>query len=142
MKDYIVTDSTKEDIDFIDKKLDEYNEARVPYTQGQWAIDISKTLKDAQGNFIATMKAYLYGWNCLYIELFFVREEYRKKGYGTLLLREVERAAKEKGSYLAHVDTFDFQALDFYIKNGYSIFGVLENCPPGHKRYYLKKDLS
>jgi len=30
---------------------------------------------------------------------------------------------------------------DFYLKHGYEIFGVLDNCPKGHKRYYLKKTL-
>jgi len=45
------------------------------------------------------------------------------------------------GATLAHLDTFDFQAKDFYIKNSYKIFGVLENCPAGHKRYYFSKSL-
>ncbi|PPE03578.1 hypothetical protein HCUR_00960 [Holospora curviuscula] len=26
--------------------------------------------------------------------------------------------------------TFDFQVKDFYLKQGYEIFGVLEDCPP------------
>ena len=29
----------------------------------------------------------------------------------------------------------------FYLKHGYEIFGILEDCPKGHKRYYLKKSL-
>ena len=45
------------------------------------------------------------------------------------------------GAYLSHLDTFDFQAKDFYLKHGYEIFGTLENCPPNHNRYYLKKAL-
>lgn len=48
---------------------------------------------------------------------------------------------KEKGGKLVHLDTFDFQAKDFYLKNGYEVFGVLEDCPKGHKRYYLKKNI-
>jgi len=27
------------------------------------------------------------------------------------------------------------------IKNGYEIFGVLDECPKNHKRYFLKKSL-
>jgi len=30
---------------------------------------------------------------------------------------------------------------DFYLKQGYSIFGTLENAPKGHCRYYMKKEL-
>jgi ADP-ribose pyrophosphatase YjhB (NUDIX family) len=40
------------------------------------------------------------------------------------------------------LDTFDFQAKDFYLKHGYDIFGVLGNCPPGHERYYMRKNLN
>jgi hypothetical protein len=39
------------------------------------------------------------------------------------------------------LDTFDFQARGFYERNGYELFGTLDDCPPGHKRYYLKKAL-
>lgn len=81
----------------------------------------------------------MYLWDCLYVNLFWIREDYRKKGIGTKLLMEVEDESKEKGCNLVHLDTFDFQAKDFYVKNGYEIFGILDDCPKGHKRYYLKK---
>lgn len=42
---------------------------------------------------------------------------------------------------LIHLDTFDFQAKDFYLKHGDEIFGVLEDCSKGYKRYYMKKVL-
>ncbi|WP_423236642.1 hypothetical protein [Clostridium chromiireducens] len=38
--------------------------------------------------------------------------------------------------HLAHL-----QAKDFYLKNGYEVFGELDNVPLGHKRYYMKKIL-
>lgn len=41
----------------------------------------------------------------------------------------------------ASLDTFDFQAKDFYLKHGYEIFGVLKDCPVGHECYYLSKGL-
>lgn len=141
MENYIIQESSQEEIEYIDGKLDEYNESKVPYTQKTWAIDVNRTLKDQEGNLIGAIKAYLYGWKCLFIEYFWVKEDYRKKGLGTILLEEVERVGKGYGSHLAHVDTFDFQAKDFYIKNGYTVFGILDDCPVGHKRYFLKKIL-
>ena len=54
---------------------------------------------------------------------------------------KVEEIAKERSANLVHLDTFDFQAKDFYLKHGYEVFGVLEDCPKGHKRYYMKKVL-
>jgi hypothetical protein len=57
------------------------------------------------------------------------------------LLAKVEKVAKECCVHLPHLDTFDFEAKDFYIKHGYDVFGVLEDWPLGHKRYYMKKVL-
>ncbi len=55
---------------------------------------------------------------------------------------KLEQEAHLLGSRLSIVDTFEFQALEFYQKLGYTQFGVLDDCPcPGNKRYYLKKKL-
>lgn len=71
----------------------------------------------------------------------FVDERYRNKGLGSLLLGRVEEEARLKGARLAHLYAFD-QTKDFYLKHGYQVFGVLENCPKaGHNCYYLKKFL-
>lgn len=43
---------------------------------------------------------------------------------------------------MVHLDTFDFQAKDFYLKLGYQVFGVLDNCPQDHSRYFMSKILS
>lgn len=61
--------------------------------------------------------------------------------FGSLLLARVEENAKECGAHLVHLDTFDVQAKDFHLKNGYEVFGVLDDCPKGHKSYYVKKVL-
>lgn len=75
----------------------------------------------------------------MFISVLFVDEPYRGRGLGTWLLKHVEEKAKSTGIRLIHLDTFDFQAKDFYLRQGYEIFGVLEDCPKGHSRYYLKK---
>ena len=78
----------------------------------------------------------------LYVDVLFVDEEYRGQDLGSELLNKVENEAKAIDATLAHLDTFDFQAKDFYIKHGYEVFGILEDSPKkGHKRYYLKKEL-
>ena len=40
---------------------------------------------------------------------------------------------------LIHLDTFDFQAKEFYKKQGYVVFGKLDDCPENHCRYFMKK---
>jgi len=83
----------------------------------------------------------MYCWNIIYIDVLWVDQKYRKCGFGTRLLNEIEKIALEENCFLIHLDTFDFQAKDFYQKHGYEVFGVLDDCPESHCRYYLKKKL-
>jgi ribosomal protein S18 acetylase RimI-like enzyme len=138
---YTIEKGTKEDINYIDGQIIRYNSEIVPFTQEPVFIPINRIIKDEEGNVLAGLSSELYCWKCLYIDILWVKEEYRKEGYGSMLLREVEEIAKEQGCNLVHLDTFDFQAKGFYIKQGYEIFGELDDCPIGHKRYYMKKSL-
>lgn len=97
--------------------------------------------KDEHGALLGGIQAYWVNWRILHVELIYVFEAYRHQGIASRLLQHVEELARSNKCHLAHLDTFDFQAKDFYLKYGYSIFGVLENAPKGHSRYYLKKDL-
>jgi len=65
----------------------------------------------------------------------------RRGGYGSRLLAEAERYAFEKGCLNAWLTTSSFQARPFYERFGYELFATLDECPPGHKLYFMKKDL-
>ena len=80
-------------------------------------------------------------WNWLLINLMWIRQDLRGQGYGHQLLQAAEQEGRRRGVTHAYLDTFSFQAPEFYQKHGYQIFGVLEDFPPGHKRYYLSKQL-
>ena len=80
-------------------------------------------------------------WGWLFISHLWVAEALRGQGYGKQLMAKAEAAAKQRGCSSAYLDTFSFQSLGFYQSLGYQIFGVLENFPPGHQRYFLKKEI-
>lgn len=80
-------------------------------------------------------------WDWLYINLLFIREDLRGLGYGQRLMELAEAEARNRGAKHAYLDTFSFQAPGFYEKLGYEVFGKLRDFPPGHQRYYLRKDL-
>lgn len=124
----------------IDQKLFEFNKLCVPATQKPEVINLNFTIKNDH-EVIAGLCADVYIWQILYLSVFFVEENYRHQGLGTILLNKVEEKAKQLGATLSHLDTFDFQAKDFYLKHGYEVFGILDDCPKGHKRYYMKKVL-
>lgn len=141
MINYIIEESTKDEYGLVDDGIVEFNLSKVPFTQEPPYISINRVIKDLNGEVLAGINSLLYCWNCLYVDVLWVKEQYRKEGYGSVLLNEVEKIAKEKGCNLIHLDTFDFQAKDFYLKNGYEVFGILEDCPMEHKRYYMKKKI-
>ena len=80
-------------------------------------------------------------WNWLYIDLMWIKEEHRRCGYGHRLLALAEEEARKRGAKNAYLDTFSFQAPDFYKKHGYRVFGELPDFPSGHQRYFLTKQL-
>jgi len=141
MKNYVIEESTREEAGFVNNELVKYNLSKVPLIQEKPFISINKVIRDSNGDILAGIISTLFCWNCLYIDVLWVKEELRKDGYGSALLNEVEKIAKEKGCKLIDLDTFDFQAKDFYIKHGYGVFGVLDDCPMEHKRYYMKKNI-
>ena len=81
-------------------------------------------------------------WHRLYIDFLWMEESLRGKGYGSNLLMEIESFAREQNCRLIQLDTFSFQAPDFYQKNGYEVVGMVEEFPTKeHKQYYLVKRL-
>ena len=78
-------------------------------------------------------------WKWLFIELLWVKEELRGQGYGHELLTKVETEARNRGARNAYLDTFSFQAPEFYAKHGYRQFGELQDFPKGHQRLFLTK---
>ena len=139
---YQIIDCTGDDDDVILQGLVRYNVEQVPPTQEPGFVNINKKIVDENGDIIAGCLAEMYFWNILYISILWVDERFRHQGLGSGLLREMEAIARRERCTLIHLDTFDFQAKDFYLRHGFELFGVLEDCPPGHCRYYLKKNLA
>ena len=80
-------------------------------------------------------------WDWFYLDLLWVKEELRGRGHGHRLLTVAEDEARQRGAKNAYLDTFSFQAPDFYRQHGYQVFGELPDYPPGHQRYFLTKQL-
>ncbi len=139
MDKYVIKESNNDEAELVIDKLVNYNLSKVPNTQEELFMWINRVIKNNNNEIIAGINSKMYCWNCLYIDSLYVDDKYRNNGLGRKLLEEIEIIAKEKGCKLIHLDTFDFQAKDFYLKQGYEIFGILDECPENHKRYYMKK---
>ncbi len=80
-------------------------------------------------------------WNWLFIGLLWIGDELRGHGYGHRLLECIEDEARKRGARSEYLDTFSFQAPDFYKRHGYRVFGQLDDFPPGHQRLFFTKEL-
>ena len=137
----IITEASSENLKRLDDAITDYNIVSAKELPKAVIQRLDFTAEDSDGKLMGGIQAMMVNWGILQVDLLFVFEEYRKLGIGAQLLDYVEDRARKSGCYLSHLDTFDFQAKDFYLKHGYEIFGVLENAPRGHQRYYLSKKL-
>jgi GNAT superfamily N-acetyltransferase len=97
-------------------------------------------LKAPDGTVVGGVIGIVY-WDWLAVDLLFLPEALRGQGYGSQLLTLIEAEGRRRGARHVHLDTFSFQAPEFYERHGYRIFGELPDFPPGHTRYYLTKEL-
>ena len=116
--------------------LIEFNHSRIgkPETYRSLAILLSNESDEIVGG--------LYGstaFSTLWVDLLFVPKSMRGIGIGRKLMTEAEAEATRRGCHAATLHTF--QARGFYERLGYSVFGILDDCPPGHSRFYLTKRL-
>jgi ribosomal protein S18 acetylase RimI-like enzyme len=95
-------------------------------------------LKSPRGEWLGGLTGYIWGgW--LHVDFLWVSETFRGQRYGTRLMDAAEAMAQERGAFAATLETFTHQAPDFYAKRGYSVFGRIDDYPPGHAKLYLSK---
>ena len=97
-------------------------------------------VEDEKGNLLAGLVAETFG-NWLEIEYLFVKEELRGQGISSRLLQQAETEAKNRNCCFAFVNTYQFQAPDFYKRHGYKEVFTLQDYPYTGKRFYYQKDL-
>lgn len=134
----IEIDETPQEVDYqaILAPLREYNHAQTGLIgSGQFAILIKDDAGATKGGLYAKMSGQ---W--LFVELLVVPEVARGQGLGAELMSKAEALGREQGCQGIWLDTFSFQAPEFYLRLGFSIFGELEDYPVvGYNRFFMQK---
>lgn len=133
----IDTEPKKEDMNAVFDGLKAYNDLFVKHVE---KTELGIFLKNDDTS-VGGIVAYYYAqW--MYIDTLWVDEQFRGKGYGQKLMAQAEAKARELGCKTMLLDTFSFQAPEFYEKNGYQKWTKLDDNPvEGITRYYYKKQL-
>ena len=97
-------------------------------------------IEDEDGNLMGGLVAETFGY-WLEIEYLYVSEALRGQGLGSDILQRGEEEARDRKCKYSFVDTFHFQAPDFYKKHGYEEVFRLKEYPYTGERYYYTKEL-
>ncbi len=135
---YLVEDQpASHDLQFLEDQVNRYNMMQTGAFDGR-ALAIF--LRNEQQEIIAGISGYTWAGMCE-IQFLWVRPDLRGQGYGGQLLQAAEQEAQERRCSIIILGTYSFQAPSFYQKHGYELVGCIDQCPPNHTNYYLKKKL-
>ncbi|MFZ2103609.1 MAG: GNAT family N-acetyltransferase [Oricola sp.] len=124
--------------DALDRLLDDHAEAiGTPFN----ARDINLQATDEAGVFLGGLRGYSQlGW--LFVQYLALAPAGRGQGVGRRLMEEAEAIARERGLAGIWVDTYEFQAPDFYAKLGYTEYGRLPAVVSHPQRIWFCKVLT
>lgn len=132
-----LVDLTETQVACVEEMLNDFDEHFIPFKMdGSIQIGIEE-----DGKIIAGLDACVTAFKILYVSTVFVGEKYRRKGYGKLLIEEMEKRAKDMGINTIRLDTFSWQGKDFYEALNYKVVGFYENKIDGYAEYFFVKQL-
>jgi len=96
--------------------------------------------RDIKGTLLGGALARWWGAACE-LQQIWVDEAMRRRGIGAALMQKVEAIALDRGCRLIYLDTFSFQAPEFYYRLGYETACRLDGFPDGGSKFILRKTL-
>ena len=136
--EYKIEGLTREEAAYIGGKINEIVPREVDADEEEFVLKIENESGEIIGGCIA--QAYEYHWSRMFLDTLWVNDRYRHQGIGSMILREVERIAREKGCRVVTLGTASYMARPFYEKHGYTVFTTLKMAN-GYISYSLVKYL-
>ncbi len=130
--------SSLQDEAFLKSQLHVFNVEATGVGDGR---DLVGFVREADGRIIGGISGWTWGGACS-IDTLWVRADRRGEGIGRSLLRAAEAEARRRGAENVSLDTYSFQAPDFYYAEGYAIVAERAGSPfSGHRQLFLRKEL-
>jgi len=137
VKIYIENNPAESDYDEISEKLFEYNcEKSGVNDYERFGIYIRNVNNEILGGLNGWTR-----WEWAHIENLWIEESLRNQGFGKTLLKNAEIIAVSRNCKFIDLDTYSFQAPDFYKKNGYDEIFILDGMNNNIKKHFFKKML-
>lgn len=133
----VLEDPTQELIDYLNKKIDDFNWSNWEVSE---RIPLAIQLTSNSGDVIAGATARSFG-DWLLLDTLWVSEDLRGQDIGSRILKEIEKAGKSRGCIKCFLETLNFQAMPFYEKHGYKVQWIQEGYPKTGCQYFMIKHL-
>lgn len=133
----VLENPEKELVDYLDKKIDDFNWEKWEVSE---RLPLAVQIKNDTGEVVAGATARSFG-DWLLLDILWVSEELRGQNVGSQILKKIEEAGKNRGCTKCLLDTLNFQAMPFYEKYGYKVQWVQEGYPKTGCKYFMVKQL-
>lgn len=136
----IVTDVIDEaELKAIEDGLNQFNDDHVGYGDRQ---PLAVYVRDQDSGEFVGGAVGRSSFGLLFLDLLFLPKTVRGKGMGAQILQRFEEEGRRRGCKSAVVYTISFQAPEFYVRHGWTLFGMIPCDPPGTSRVFLSKALN
>ncbi|WP_407481784.1 GNAT family N-acetyltransferase [Elizabethkingia meningoseptica] len=130
---------TEKHDDLITGFLNQYNQDRAVSFEGEVNEDVEIIIYDQHEIIGGIIGRSL--WGTLEIKRLAVHPDYRHKGIGSKLIAAAEEEAKKRKCGYLSLNTFSYQAPEFYEKLGFIKIGTEKDFPRGFERYFYQKKI-
>jgi GNAT superfamily N-acetyltransferase len=133
----IEDDPNPADIRFLEDGLTAFNAETTGTTDGRLLAIIARDER-------ASAKAGAVGWTwagTCHLRYLYVAPELRRTGIGSRLMETFEREALGRGCRQVVLETYDFQAPEFYRRRGFQVVATVPDHPHGHRWIVMRKRL-
>jgi GNAT superfamily N-acetyltransferase len=133
-----VDDCDPADEAFIHSSLYRFNAEATGVDDGR---TFASVVRDDDGAIVAGVLGATWGGRCE-VDVLWVRSDRRGNGLGRALLHGAEAEARRRGATAIVLDTYTFQAPDFYRAEGYVVIAEVDDSPfPPHRKLFFRKVL-
>jgi GNAT superfamily N-acetyltransferase len=120
----------------VDEGLGVANDAAAPLHEVK---PLSCFVRDASGAVLGGAVGRSWG-HCCELQQLWVDEAWRRRGIGARLVRQFEQRAAERGCRLFYLETFSFQAPEFYRSLGYRVVCEHRGFPHSIVKFVMQRE--
>ena len=119
----------------LDSRLLAFNRRQVDWDGSVFVV----VLRAPEGHIVGGARG-IVRMGAVEIRGLWIDEDMRGRGLGRRIIQELEAEARKRGATSALLDTYGFQAREFYEQLGYACFGVFD-YPNSMRRFYMTRSL-